>query len=148
MGGFYIWLYFSALILGAIGGLMFVLHRRRSPAYAKWNKRVGCLMFLVLISPVCAGVSNIVYANTVGIPNEQKQIHTDTDRIVEALTQFKQGHGHYPEQLAELVPQYLQFVPVNPAQPQGREYRYAVRNGVFFLNYEILTSGFFRDIVR
>ncbi|HTP09527.1 MAG TPA: hypothetical protein VMP08_14830 [Anaerolineae bacterium] len=145
MSDLYIWIYFAGLIAIVIGSLVFLGRKRHSPDYARWDARIGCLMLVFLISPACVCVSNYVYANQVLIPNEQKQIRSDVDKIIDALTQFKQNHGYYPEQLADLVPQYLEAIPTHPL---GWSHRYAVKNGVFFLNFDVPLTGLFPEAAR
>jgi hypothetical protein len=145
MSDLYVWIYFVGLIAFVIGSLIFLKHKRDLQSYAKWDARIGCLILIFLISPAFICVGSYIYSNKVRIPNEQKQIRADADKIISALTQFKQSNGHYPEQLAELVPQYLETTPVHPL---GWSYRYGVKNGVFFLNFDVPLTGLFSEVAR
>ncbi|CAG0934495.1 hypothetical protein TFLX_03517 [Thermoflexales bacterium] len=145
MNDLYVGIYLAGLIAIVMGGLVFLRRKRKSSDYAKWDTRIGCLILFFLISPVCICVGNYVHTTQVRTPNEQRQIRADADKIIDALTQFKQSHGHYPEQLAELVPQYLETIPIHPL---SWSYRYGVKNGVFFLNFDVPLTGLFFEAAR
>lgn len=145
MSDLYVWMYLTGLIAIVIGSLVFLRRKRKSPDYAKWDARIGCLMLFFLISPACICAGNYIYSSKVRIPNEQKQIRVDADRIIGALIQFEQSYGHYPEQLTELVPQYLEAIPTHPLD---WSYKYGVKNGVFFLSFEVPLTGFFFEAGR
>jgi LPXTG-motif cell wall-anchored protein len=138
----YGWIYLAGLIAIVIGSLVFLKRKRKMPDYAKWDARIGCLMILFLISPACMWVGNYIYTSKVSIPNEQRQIRADADKIIRALTRFKQSHNYYPEQLTELVPQYLEAIPTDP---QGRSYRYSSKNDDFLLQFTMPLSGLFGE---
>ena len=137
----YVWFYLAGLIATAIGSLVFLKRKRKSSDYAKWDMRIGGLVLLFLISPACMCVGNYIYTS-VRIPNDQKQIHADARKIVDALKQFKQRTGHYPEELAELVPQYLEAI---PSHPQGWIYRHNSQDDEFLLQFAVPLSGFFGE---
>lgn len=143
MSDLYVGMYLAGLIAIVIGSLVFLRRKRKSPDYAKWDARIGCLILLFLISPACLCAGNYIYSSKVRIPNDQKQIHADADKIISALKQFKQRAGHYPEELAELVPQYLETI---PAHPQGWVYRYDAKNDEFLLQFAVPSSGLFGEM--
>ncbi len=141
MSDLYVWLYLAGLIAIVTCSLIFLRLKRKSQSYAKWDVRIGCLVLLFLISPACMCVGNYIYTS-VRIPNDQKQIHADAHKIVGALKQFKQRSGHYPEELTELVPQYLEAIPTHP---QGWTYRYDGKNDEFLLQFAVPLSGLFGE---
>ena len=46
-----------------------------------------------------------------------------------ALERFHLRHGHYPESLEVLVPELLDTVPVDPWDPNGAAFRFAIKFG-------------------
>ena len=74
-------------------------------------------------------------------PSDQEieQAKANGDLIIEAITKYKQDHDDVPPpELSELIPNYLQSIPL-PAQGEG-PWSYAVRiDGSVYLGYDFGT---------
>ena len=56
-----------------------------------------------------------------------------------ALQRFKLAHGHYPEHLVGLVPEFLTAIPMDPVD--GQPLRYHRESGGTFLLYSVGENG-------
>jgi len=68
----------------------------------------------------------------------RRQAHVDMTRAALALERYRLATAQVPEQLAELVPQYLERVPLDPFDGQPIRYR---RTNPGYLLYSIDTDG-------
>lgn len=117
------------------------LHRKEVRHRNQSLSSAGAWVSFVVLSGVA-----IVHGNQTRLANFARATHPGT-LIIQALTNFQKDHGQYPDELAELVPKYLNSIPYTGliAYP---EFRYTkarndleVRQGQYELRINCSSGG-------
>ena len=69
-----------------------------------------------------------------------QKVTSDISEIRSALLAYAQAENTFPPQLSDLLPRYLEEIPVSPITNEPYEYRGDLLGGDFELHYELSTG--------
>jgi len=98
----------------------------------------GLVIWVVLLMPIPVVIIEAVIWQGWVEPSQRTQVRADGDRLVLAITAYRDRTGRYPSTLDALVPIEIDHV---PSQPDGSPFVYVVSDTEYTLWYRLPGRG-------